>query len=875
MGMIGGGQLALPPEKVLSSEAQGSLVQRVALSLSSMLTPSPPPPTRDASVLARLPDTPWGAPVAPTQFTEEPEDQTVVAGQRIVLSCVVLNYSGIVQWTKDGLALGMGQGLKAWPRYRIIGTSDSGQYNLEITDAELSDDALYECQATEAALRSRQAKLTVLIPPEDPVIDGAPKILLRAGTPHNLTCRARSAKPAATIIWLRDGQQQEGAVTTTEVLPDGKRETTTSLLLINPTDVDIGRVFSCRSVNEAIPAGKETSIQLDVHLLGVPRFSSLCPALGMESDGFQARSGAPPSPALPGPGYPSAGRGDPPPHGRERLASAGQHRHPVATTENHRSVARMPRDPPTVTLSIQPQTVREEERVVFTCMATANPEIKGYRWAKGGLLIEDATDSRYETQVDYTFFTEPVSCEVHNNVGSTNVSTLVDVHFAPRIVVEPKPTTTDLGSDVTLTCVWAGNPPLTLTWTKKGSNMVLSNSNQLYLKAVTQDEAGQYVCKAIVPRIGVGEREVTLYVNGPPIISSEAVQYAVRGDRGKVECFIGSTPPPDRIAWAWKENILETGTLERYTVERSATGAGVLSTLTINNVMEADFQTSYNCTAWNGFGPGTAIIRLEEREVLPVGIIAGATIGAGILVIIFLVALVCFLYRRRKGSRKDVTLRKLDIKVETVNREPLTLHPDREEDTASVSTATRVMKAIYSSFKDDVDLKQDLRCDTIDTREEYELKDPTNGYYNVRAHEDRPASRSVLYADYRAPGPARYDARPASRLSHSSGYAQLNTYARGPGSEYSAEPAPGPAPGPATGDTASQLSYENYGGHAAFPPSAGYATYRLGYSQPPPPSLDRAAYDAMGKYASATRFSYTSQHSDYGQRFQQRMQTHV
>ncbi|XP_019410850.1 PREDICTED: kin of IRRE-like protein 1 [Crocodylus porosus] len=735
--------------------------------------------------------------VAPTQFTEEPEDQTVVAGQRIVLSCVVLNYSGIVQWTKDGLALGMGQGLKAWPRYRIIGTSDSGQYNLEITDAELSDDALYECQATEAALRSRQAKLTVLIPPEDPVIDGAPKILLRAGTPHNLTCRARSAKPAATIIWLRDGQQQEGAVTTTEVLPDGKRETTTSLLLINPTDVDIGRVFSCRSVNEAIPAGKETSIQLDVH------------------------------------------------------------------------------HPPTVTLSIQPQTVREEERVVFTCMATANPEIKGYRWAKGGLLIEDATDSRYETQVDYTFFTEPVSCEVHNNVGSTNVSTLVDVHFAPRIVVEPKPTTTDLGSDVTLTCVWAGNPPLTLTWTKKGSNMVLSNSNQLYLKAVTQDEAGQYVCKAIVPRIGVGEREVTLYVNGPPIISSEAVQYAVRGDRGKVECFIGSTPPPDRIAWAWKENILETGTLERYTVERSATGAGVLSTLTINNVMEADFQTSYNCTAWNGFGPGTAIIRLEEREVLPVGIIAGATIGAGILVIIFLVALVCFLYRRRKGSRKDVTLRKLDIKVETVNREPLTLHPDREEDTASVSTATRVMKAIYSSFKDDVDLKQDLRCDTIDTREEYELKDPTNGYYNVRAHEDRPASRSVLYADYRAPGPARYDARPASRLSHSSGYAQLNTYARGPGSEYSAEPAPGPAPGPATGDTASQLSYENYGGHAAFPPSAGYATYRLGYSQPPPPSLDRAAYDAMGKYASATRFSYTSQHSDYGQRFQQRMQTHV
>lgn len=43
-----------------------------------------------------------------------------------------------------------------------------------------------------------------------------------------------------------------------------------------------------------------------------------------------------------------------------------------------------------------------------------------------------------------------------------------------------------------------------------------------------------------------------------------------------------------------------------------------------------------------------------------------------------------------------MTLRKLDIKVETVNREPLTMHSDHEDDTTSVSTATRVMKAIYS-----------------------------------------------------------------------------------------------------------------------------------------------------------------------------------
>lgn len=43
---------------------------------------------------------------------------------------------------------------------------------------------------------------------------------------------------------------------------------------------------------------------------------------------------------------------------------------------------------------------------------------------------------------------------------------------------------------------------------------MLSNGNTLHLKAVTQEDAGIYVCKAIVPRIGVAEKEVTLAVNG-------------------------------------------------------------------------------------------------------------------------------------------------------------------------------------------------------------------------------------------------------------------------------------------------------------------------------------------------------------------------
>uniref|UniRef100_H2LBT4 Kin of IRRE-like protein 1 n=1 Tax=Oryzias latipes TaxID=8090 RepID=H2LBT4_ORYLA len=782
------------------------------------------------------------------RFSQEPADQSVVLGERVVLSCVVFNYTGIVQWTKDGLALGIGEGLRAWPRYRIQ-RSDIGQFNLEITRSELSDDSIYECQATEAALRSRRAKLNVLIPPEDPVVEGTPELLLMAGTPFNLTCLTRGAKPAAHIQWTKNGVPVEGAYHSTEVLPDRKRVTSRSYLPITPVDTDSGSNFTCVASNPAVPMGKRVTVTLNVH------------------------------------------------------------------------------HPPTVTLSIEPRSVLEGERVTFTCQATANPPIMGYRWAKGGVLLEGARESVFVTTADHSFFTEPVSCQVFNAVGSTNVSILVDVHFGPILVVEPRPVTVDVDSDVILNCKWSGNPPLTLTWTKKGSSMVLSNNNQLHLKSVSQADAGQYVCKAIVPRIGVGETEVTLTVNGPPIISSDAVQYAVRGERGEIKCYIASTPPPDKIVWAWKENVWEKekGTLmERYTVEQSkppTQGGAVLSTLTINNVMESDFHSPYNCTAWNSFGPGTMIITLEEKDNVPVGVIAVSTVGSSILLIMLLLVLAFFLYRQRKGTRRGVTLGKPDIKVETVNKETNSL----EEEATNVSTATRMVKAMYSPFKDDMDLKQDIRSES-DTREEYELKDPTNGYYNVRAtthDEARPQTRVVHYqGDFRPQNPGSvlsgatssgnspatsgavppstvpgsragcYDPRPPSRMSHST-YAQFNTFTRAPQSQQAppntALQSPGDYPGGDCGllDSTTQLPYDNYG----YPSQ--YATYRMGFAPPveEPPAYEMYATGqgtgpglgagqqspetGLGKYGSSTRFSYSSPPSDYSQRHTQRMQTHV
>lgn len=55
------------------------------------------------------------------------------------------------------------------------------------------------------------------VPPEDPVVDGSPELLLMAGTPYNLTCVTRGAKPAAHIQWTKDRVPVEGAYHSTVI----------------------------------------------------------------------------------------------------------------------------------------------------------------------------------------------------------------------------------------------------------------------------------------------------------------------------------------------------------------------------------------------------------------------------------------------------------------------------------------------------------------------------------------------------------------------------------------------------------------------------------------------------------------------------------
>uniref|UniRef100_A0A671P8S4 Kin of IRRE-like protein 3 n=1 Tax=Sinocyclocheilus anshuiensis TaxID=1608454 RepID=A0A671P8S4_9TELE len=395
-------------------------------------------------------------------FIQQPHDLVVVAGQPVTLPCSITGYHGMVLWVKDGLALGVNRDMSGYPRYDVIGDHSKGEYHLLIQRTELTDDGSFECQAIQAATRSRPARLTVLVPPDDPVIIGAPVVSLRAGDSLNLTCHADNAKPAASIIWIRNGEVLNGAAYTKTLLRDGRRESTVSTLHISASNIESGQQITCRASNKAAPNGKEATVTIDIQ-----------PDLG-EKKPWLCQSGL---------------------------------------------------------------------FIFLLCFCL----LWIIRWAKRGNMITDATGDTYEVLVDHSFFTEPVSCEVTNALGSTNISRNVDVYFGPRLAAEPHSLQVDRGSDAVFSCAWIGNPSLTIVWMKRGHGVVLSNENTLTLKGVRQEDAGKYVCRAVVPRVGVGEKEVTLTVNGPPTISSTQTQQALYGEKGQIKCFIRSTPPPDRI----------------------------------------------------------------------------------------------------------------------------------------------------------------------------------------------------------------------------------------------------------------------------------------------------------------------------------------
>ena len=189
------------------------------------------------------------------KFLSEPKDITVREGEDVTLLCVVKNKAGILQWTRDDFGLGTDKELTGYSRYMMSGDEVLGEWHLLIRNVTMEDDARYQCQvgATENAdpIRSRYATLTVISPPDPPVITAGPKLVLREGKQGMVQCISKGGKPATSLSWRQDGAIiSSGVEEKIENLEGSKRTVTVSSLKFVGTRNMSGAMLECQALSD-------------------------------------------------------------------------------------------------------------------------------------------------------------------------------------------------------------------------------------------------------------------------------------------------------------------------------------------------------------------------------------------------------------------------------------------------------------------------------------------------------------------------------------------------------------------------------------------------------------------------------------------------
>ncbi|XP_063514725.1 kin of IRRE-like protein 2 isoform X2 [Pongo pygmaeus] len=646
-------------------------------------------------------------------FLQQPEDLVVLLGEEARLPCALGSYWGLVQWTKSGLALGGQRDLPGWSRYWISGNAANGQHDLHIRPVELEDEASYECQATQAGLRSRPAQLHVLVPPEAPQVLGGPSVSLVAGVPANLTCRSHGdARPTPELLWFRDGVRLDGTTFHQTLLKEGTPGSVESTLTLTPFSHDDGATLVCRARSQALPAGRDTAITLS---LQYPPEVTLSASPHTVQEGekviFLCQATAQP----PVTGYRWAKGGSPVLGARgprlEVVADASFLTEPVscevsnAVGSANRSTALDVLFGPILQAKPEPVSVDLGEDASFSCAWRGNPLPRVTWTRRGGAQVLGS--------------------------GATLRLPSVEPEDAGDYVCRAEPGLSGLGGG-------AAEARLTVNGEKAGFARGLGSSRDRERTEAARANAVGVAWKELYTqrgletgpiegdafrRIGVWRRR-GLIDRAPPVVTALHSAPAFLRGPARLQCLVFASPAPDAVVWSWDEGFLEAGSQGRFLVEtfpapesRGGLGPGLISVLHISGTQESDFSRSFNCSARNRLGEGGARASLGRRDLLPtVRIVAGvAAATTTLLMVITGVALCCWRHGKASASFSE---QKNPMRIPRSSDGSSSRGPE-EEETGSREDRGPIVHTDHSDL-------------VLEEEGTLETKDPTNGYYKVR-----------------------------------------------------------------------------------------------------------------------------------------------
>ncbi|XP_065094287.1 irregular chiasm C-roughest protein-like [Ochlerotatus camptorhynchus] len=290
--------------------------------------------------------------------------------------------------------------------------------------------------------------------------------------------------------------------------------------------------------------------------------------------------------------------------------------------------------------------IPEGAEVRLSCHADANPNDVSYKW----YIADEPAPGDYTTEmiihnVSKKFHDAVIKCEVHNAVGKSEESEILDISYGPTFRSRPKSIEADADRPVTLTCDVDGNPQPEIIWIQEESNRVVSTSANITIIA-SRETAGNYYCKASVMGFPEIESMASLYLKGAPRIRSQRHQYGVVNDNSQIQCEALSVPKAKHVIWTY--NGLEINNENDYTILENHQPEGVRSTLIINNSQKQHFGV-YNCTVINEYGMDSIEIQFKvSKETIFLPLIIFGSIGGLIVVTVMIIIAMCFCVKKSK-----------------------------------------------------------------------------------------------------------------------------------------------------------------------------------------------------------------------------------
>ncbi|XP_026315581.1 Down syndrome cell adhesion molecule-like protein Dscam2 isoform X14 [Hyposmocoma kahamanoa] len=219
------------------------------------------------------------------------------------------------------------------------------------------------------------------------------------------------------------------------------------------------------------------------------------------------------------------------------------------------------------------------------------------------------------------------TCVATNSAGSTNHSTVLNVHVPPRWILEPTDKAFAQGSDAKVECKADGFPKPQVTWKraegdtpgdykdlKPNNPNVKVEDGTLSISNIQKTNEGYYLCEA-VNGIGSGLSAVILIsVQAPPQFEIKMRnQTARRSEPAVLQCQAKGEKPIG-IIWNMNNKRLEPKSDPRYTIREEILPGGVVSDLSIRRTERAD-SALFTCVATNAFGSDDTSINMIIQEV--------------------------------------------------------------------------------------------------------------------------------------------------------------------------------------------------------------------------------------------------------------------